>query len=122
MGHFDGGSSRNPGPGASAMWLEYEDGSSWVKATNWLGSTTNNKVKRIRVYGDSQLVVNQTLGNWKVREPDLKPLAEEAKRLAAKFESFDLLWIPRDQNSQCDALLKAEIKALSRACLGCSPC
>jgi len=127
IGRFDGGRSNNPGIGASAFSLEYEDRTT-VSLVKKLGVVTNNEaeyvglidllhyalehgVKRIRVYGDSQLIINQTLGKWKVKHADLKPLAEEAKSLAAQFEKFDLVWIPREDNGTCDALVKTEIKA-----------
>lgn len=126
IGYFDGGSSSNPGLGASAWALEYDDGTT-MTGMKPLGVVTNNEaeyvglidlllyaldhgVKRIRVYGDSQLIVNQTLGKWKVKDADLTPLAEEAKRLAAQFEEFQLVWIPREENTKCDALVKQTIK------------
>jgi ribonuclease HI len=126
IGHFDGGSSNNPGLGASAWALEYTDGST-VTGVNGLGVTTNNRaeydglihlleyalehgVRRMRVYGDSTLIINQTKGEWKVKDTDLKPLAARAKELVAKFQEIELIYIPREENTQCDALVKQTIK------------
>jgi probable phosphoglycerate mutase len=126
IGHFDGGSSNNPGLAAWAFALKYKDAP--VALSGRLGITTNNVaeyrglislleyalehgVRRLLVKGDSALVVEQVKGNWKVKDADLKPLAARAKELAVKFELFELVWIPRDQNSQCDEMVKAEIEA-----------
>lgn len=126
IGRFDGGSSSNPGPAASAWALEYPD-KTCVTGIKGLGVSTNNQaeydgllrlleyalahdVRRMTVYGDSKLILNQAKGEWKVKDEKLKPLAARAKELIAQFEKLDLVWIPREQNDLCDALVKATIK------------
>lgn len=52
---------------------------------------------------DSQLVVNQVAGSWKVNKENLKPLNAEAKALLSKFHSTLVEWIPREMNSRADA-------------------
>lgn len=50
------------------------------------------------VYSDSQLIVNQISGNWKVKEQRLKPLAKEGKEILASKRGVSVKWIPREQN------------------------
>jgi ribonuclease HI len=126
IGKFDGGSSANPGLGASAWMLDYPD-QNRVTGTKRLGITTNNRaeydglinllesallrgVRHIHVYGDSRLIVEQIKGNWKVKDRELKPLAARVQELIAQFATFEIEWIPREKNAECDALVKRTIK------------
>jgi ribonuclease HI len=126
VGMFDGGSSQNPGEGAYGWALEYPDKTTMTGVQS-LGVVTNNvaeyqglihlleyalahDVKRIRVYGDSKLIINQASGTWKVKAGELAPLAKQARELIAKFDSCELTWIPREENAACDALVKAKIR------------
>ncbi|NEN97829.1 MAG: ribonuclease HI family protein, partial [Moorea sp. SIO3I7] len=54
--------------------------------------------------GDSQLVINQLKGTWRVKTPHLRPLWTKAKSLLNQFDSVQLEWIPRAQNSEADAV------------------
>lgn len=56
------------------------------------------------IKGDSQLVINQVQGTFRVRVPRLRPLNERVLELAKEFKDVDLRWIPREQNKQADAL------------------
>jgi ribonuclease HI len=58
----------------------------------------------ITVRGDSQLVIRQLEGKYRVKEPKLKPLFERVVKLAHEFQRFEVQWIPREQNKQADAL------------------
>ena len=60
--------------------------------------------KHVIIEGDSQLVVNQLNGTWKVRQDHLRPLHSEVSKNLGKFESFSLKWIPREKNSTADKL------------------
>jgi len=121
IGYFDGASRGNPGEaGAGACIVDFDKGQILWKEFKYLGKRTNNeaeyealilllrellnrKLYNCVVKGDSKLVVNQMLGNWKIREPRLLPLAEEALFLIDKTKAR-LQWIPRQENSLADSL------------------
>ena len=52
----------------------------------------------VEIKGDSQLVINQAAGNWKVKQPHLRPLKDEAVGLLNRFKSFQLTWQPREES------------------------
>jgi ribonuclease HI len=58
----------------------------------------------VTVRSDSQLLVRQFLGEYKVRDAKLRPLHDEARRLARAFDSFEIVHIPREQNRAADRL------------------
>ena len=70
-------------------------------------------IKRLRVYSDSQLIVNQIKGLYKVKHPDLRPLHERAKKQAASLESFTIQYVPREQNRDADDLANAALDSTS---------
>jgi ribonuclease HI len=61
-------------------------------------------VEKIRVYLDSELVVNTVTGDWDLDPAHLRPLLEEAQGLAAGFEDAKLTWVPREMNTEADLL------------------
>lgn len=63
-----------------------------------------NGIARLRVISDSELMVKQMRGQYRVQSPDLKPLYEEAKRLAARLEAFQIEHVLRGKNKRADAL------------------
>jgi len=64
----------------------------------------------IKIYGDSNLVIQQMLGNWRMKSGFYIPVAFRAKELLKKFKKRpDLYWIPREENSIADELSKAEL-------------
>lgn len=119
--HIDGSVEGNPGPGAIGVVIEDGHGTpveAWGEA---IGHCTNNQAeyqallaalrksrrlgaKHVTVRSDSQLLVRQFLGEYKVRDAKLKPLHEEAQRLARAFDSFEIVHIPREQNRAADRL------------------
>lgn len=127
MAHFDGGSRGNPGPAAAAAVLELA-GHSPVELARFLGEETNNvaeyngvllaldavaglaadgvPVGEVVLRGDSQLVVNQLSGAWRIKDPTLEGLAERCgaaiERLGARvrFEH-----VPRARNKRADRLV-----------------
>lgn len=119
--HVDGSVEGNPGPGAIGVVIEDGHGTpveAWGEA---IGHCTNNQAeyqallaalrkarrlgaKTVTVRSDSQLLVRQFLGEYKVRDAKLKPLHEEARRLARAFDSFEIVHIPREQNRAADRL------------------
>lgn len=116
----DGGSRGNPGPSASGYVLLSMDDEVLVERGVYLGITTNNQaeyqavkfaledalkrgVKRISIYLDSLLVVNQMKGVFKVRNRDLWPIHQSIKELCGKFEKFSFTHVPRELNKLADA-------------------
>jgi ribonuclease HI len=69
----------------------------------------NTGAKRVEAFGDSMLVCKQMKGAWKVKAANLRPLVEQAKKLAASFNFFDIQHIYREKNSEADALANRAI-------------
>ncbi len=118
-GCFDGASRGNPGPaGAGAALLDGRGEILW-RCAEPLGERTNNEAEylalillleeadrrgaSVDIRGDSQLVVNQVTGRWKIKEPRLALLASDAVALLRKTGST-LTWVPRDRNALADDL------------------
>src|SRR5229473_2278836 len=98
--NIDGAARGNPGPAAYGVIVRRPDGTTHESLGKYIGRHTNNVaeyyaliaaldyaaasgIKRLRVFSDSQLIVNQIKGLYKVKHPDLRPLHERAKRQAA---------------------------------------
>lgn len=119
--HCDGGSRGNPGPSGYGAVIEDPAGQVVARLSEFLGKQTNNYaeysgllavlnwalengVRRLRVVSDSELMVNQMKGRYKVGSPGLRPLWEEARRRTAKLERFDMGHTLRGGNKEADAL------------------
>jgi acyl dehydratase/ribonuclease HI len=128
--NIDGAARGNPGPAAYGVILRRPDGTTHESLGKYIGRTTNNVaeyyaliaaldyaaasgIKRLRVYSDSQLIVNQIKGLYKVKHPDLRPLHERAKKQAAALESFKIQYVPREQNRDADDLANAALDSTS---------
>lgn len=115
----DGGSRGNPGPSASGFVILDLDKNIVVKKGTYLGVTTNNQaeyqavkfgleealslgVRKLHVYLDSLLVVNQMLGKFKVRNRDLWPIHAAIKDLVKRFDSVEFTHVPREMNKLAD--------------------
>ncbi|HTU82607.1 MAG TPA: ribonuclease HI family protein [Candidatus Acidoferrales bacterium] len=118
----DGGSRGNPGPAASGAVLIAPDGEPVEEAGAYLGIATNNVaewnalligleaalargVRRLSVRLDSELVVKQLLGEYRVKHADLQPLHRRAVALLRRFEQVDVAHVPRKQNVLADRLV-----------------
>ena len=119
--YSDGAARGNPGPaGAGAVLLD-EDGHVIAELTKFLGVATNNvaeytafiigleEAKRRGVDDldarmDSLLVVEQMRGRWKIKHPNMKPLALRAGELFASFPKRTIAHVPREENTIADAL------------------
>ena len=119
--YADGAARGNPGPaGAGAVLLDGE-GHVIAELTKPLGTTTNNVaeytaliigleearrrgVDEIDVRMDSLLVVQQMRGAWKIKHPNMKPLALRAGELLASFRARTISHVPREDNTIADAL------------------
>ncbi|MGW2487519.1 bifunctional RNase H/acid phosphatase [Streptomyces sp. NPDC001606] len=128
----DGGSRGNPGPaGYGAVVRDAATGQTLAEAAEYLGVATNNVAEyrglvaglraartldptaRVHVRMDSKLVVEQMSGRWKIKHPDLKPLATEARSLfPADRVSYE--WIPRAENKHADRLANEAMDAGAR--------
>ncbi len=119
--HCDGGSRGNPGPSGYGVVVESADGSVVAELSEFLGVKTNNFAeysgmlaalayalehghRRLRVVADSELMVKQMKGQYRVNSPELRPLYEEAKRRAAKLERFEIQHVLRGKNKGADRL------------------
>ena len=128
--YSDGASRGNPGPaGAGAVLLDAE-GHVIAELTKFLGVTTNNVaeyqgfiigleeaqrrgVDDLDVRMDSMLVVEQMRGRWKIKHPNMKPLALKAGALFATFPTRTIVHVPRDENAIADALSNRAIDEAS---------
>lgn len=134
----DGGSRGNPGPaGYGAVVIDPATGETLAEAAEYIGVATNNVAEykgliaglraakalvpdapadggpRVHVRMDSKLVVEQMSGRWKIKHPDMKPLAAEAARiLPASDVTYE--WIPREKNKHADRLANEAMDAGKR--------
>ncbi|MFC8256183.1 bifunctional RNase H/acid phosphatase [Streptomyces sp. NPDC057291] len=134
----DGGSRGNPGPaGYGAVVIDPVTGETLAEAAEYIGVATNNVAEykgliaglkaakalvpdasaegalQVRVRMDSKLVVEQMSGRWKIKHPDMKPLAAEAARiLPASAVTYE--WIPREKNKHADRLANEAMDAGKR--------
>ena len=121
IAHCDGGSRGNPGPAGYGAVIEDKNGRILARLSEYLGKRTNNyaeysallgvlawclehKHSRLRVVADSELMVKQMQGKYKVNSPDLRPLWEEARRRANQLERFEIAHTLRGGNKEADRL------------------
>jgi probable phosphoglycerate mutase len=119
--HCDGGSRGNPGPSGYGAVIEDANGRVVAELSQFLGIRTNNYAeyagllgvlkwaiengaKRLRVISDSELMVKQMQGKYKVASPILRPLFEEARKLTRRIASFEIRHTLRGGNKQADRL------------------
>lgn len=118
----DGGSRGNPGPAASGAVLVDPAGQVLDEVGRYLGIATNNVaewtalciglerakergIRRLAVRMDSELVVKQMRGEYRVKHADLQPLHQRAKATLRSFEHVDIKHVPRKQNALADRLV-----------------
>ncbi len=123
--YTDGASSGNPGDAGIGVLIFFN--ARMYEISRYIGKTTNNeaeyqslisalrkaqelKADSIEVFMDSQLVVRQVKGIYKVKKKHLQKLFEEAKSLLNSFENYKIKHISRDNNKRADSLAKAAIK------------
>jgi probable phosphoglycerate mutase len=119
--HCDGGSRGNPGPAGYGAVVTDPTGRVVARLSRYLGVQTNNfaeyqgllavlqwavenGTKRLRVVSDSELMVKQMKGVYKVKHPGLLPLWQEAKRLAVRLDGFEMRHTLRGGNKEADQL------------------
>lgn len=121
LAYIDGGARGNPGPAGYGVHLTDSEDNVVAEISRYLGHRTNNFAEysallaaleysiehdwaALRVISDSELLVKQINGEYKVRNPDLKELYDRAKALARKLNRFSIRHVLRSQNKDADRL------------------
>ena len=121
IANVDGASRGNPGPASYGLVLRGPDGVTKCEMGKYVGRTTNNVaeyfaliaaldfatangIDSLKVQSDSELLVRQMQGRYKVKSPDLRPLYERAQKLAHGLAHFAIEHVPRERNAAADAL------------------
>jgi len=130
--NIDGASRGNPGPAAYGVVIRDGRGEIVAKLKKYIGRMTNNVaeyygliaaldyaeshgVRAIRVESDSELLVKQMRGQYKVKSEDLRPLFERAQKMSKAFDSFRIEHVYREQNREADALANEALDETSGA-------
>jgi ribonuclease HI len=120
--NVDGGSRGNPGPAAYGVVVRDPRGEIVARLKKYIGINTNNVaeyfgliaaldyaqnhgIRGLHVESDSELMVKQMRGQYKVKSAELKPLFERANKMSQTFESFRISHVYREQNKEADALV-----------------
>lgn len=126
--NFDGASRGNPGPAGIGAVIFHNGQEIWASC-QYIGTKTNNQseysalilglqealtrdIKQLHVYGDSQLVINQINGIYKVKNVGLQELYQEVQRLKAEFETIVFTHIYREFNKRADHLSNMALDVL----------
>lgn len=126
----DGGARGNPGPAGAGVVIRDDHGRSILEAGYFLGKTTNNVAEytamlmgleaaqkfgaeQVSLFSDSELMVKQLTGEYKVRDARLAELFEQAQRMLIGFESWQIRHIRREQNRRADNLANKAMDARS---------
>lgn len=120
--NVDGGARGNPGPAAIGIVVRDGEGNVLQDLGETIGEATNNVAEyralirgiglarelgatELQIHGDSELVVKQMLGQYKVKHPDMKPLHAEAKAALEGLDSWSISHVRREQNAEADTLV-----------------
>lgn len=126
--HVDGGARGNPGPAAVAAVVSDEDGEILTDAAQVIGRATNNHAEyravllgietarklgasAVDLVGDSELVVKQLKGEYRVKNADLKPLHAEVKAALAELDDWSIRHVRRENNAEADRLVNEALDA-----------
>jgi ribonuclease HI len=127
--YCDGGARGNPGPaaiGAVVLDPSTDPPTRLATVSERIGVATNNvaeyralvagleaarefPARRVRVRADSQLIVRQLEGRYRVKQAHLRPYYERARELLSEYEDVELTHVPREQNTEADALVNAAL-------------
>lgn len=126
--YIDGGSKGNPGPAACAAVIKTaDDGQTVLDRGEYLGEATNNvaeyeglllglrlaadlKAGEIEVRSDSELLVRQLTGEYRVKNDRLKELHAEVRRRLDDFDGVQIRHVPREQNTEADRLVNETVR------------
>jgi probable phosphoglycerate mutase len=121
VAYIDGGSRGNPGPGGYGVLIEDEAGNLRAELRGFLGVTTNNVAeyrgllaalqyaqahghRDVRIRSDSQLLIRQMTGQYRVKHPGLQPLFQQARTLVDSLNRVTFEHVRREQNTHADRL------------------
>jgi ribonuclease HI len=121
VAYCDGGSRGNPGPAGFGVYIQDSAGKVLAELSQYLGAHTNNFAeysallaalefaithghKSLRVISDSELMVKQMKGQYRVNSPELRPLYEEARRRIPQLDHFQIQHVLREKNRHADRL------------------
>jgi ribonuclease HI len=124
--HTDGASRGNPGPAAIGVVIKDGSAGPVVTISRRIGRATNNQAeyraviaaleaalehsaRQVLLYSDSELIVKQLKGHYRVKNQDLKPLYQQVGRLIARLDSFHVRHVPRNRNREADRLANAAL-------------
>jgi ribonuclease HI len=119
--YTDGAARGNPGPAAVGAVIKDEKNNIIATISRRLGTTTNNQAeyraiiyalekaavlgaRQVTLYSDSELVVQQINGRYKIKQTALRALYQEVVKLAGVLGKFEIAYIPRERNKEADAL------------------
>jgi ribonuclease HI len=125
--YTDGASSGNPGPAAIGAVIKDERGNLITSISQHIGTTTNNQAeyraiiaalekaislgaRDVELRSDSELVVKQIKGRYRVKKATLRPLYQKVVQLIGSLEAFTITHIPREQNREADRLANKALK------------
>jgi ribonuclease HI len=121
VAYCDGGSRGNPGPAGFGVYIQDSAGRVLAELSEYLGTRTNNFAeysallaaldfaitnghRSLRVISDSELMVKQMKGQYRVNSPELRPMYEEAKRRVSQVDHFQIQHVLREKNRHADRL------------------
>jgi ribonuclease HI len=130
--NIDGGSRGNPGPAAYGVLIRDPQGEVIARLKKYIGHNTNNVaeyfgliaaldyaqthgIRALRIESDSELLVRQMHGQYKVKSGDLRPLHERAKKMTQALESFRIDHVLRERNREADKLVNEALDETSRS-------
>lgn len=119
--HIDGGARGNPGPAGAGVVIADENGATLHESAHFLGTQTNNAAEylalihalrraadmpaqQVRIHSDSELLVKQITGEYRVKSPSLERLYEQAQLLLLRFANWSIRHVRREQNKRADEL------------------
>ncbi len=128
--YADGASRGNPGPAAIGVAIKDKRGKLITSISQRIGRATNNQAeyraiiaaleeatrlgaKQVDIKMDSELVVKQVTGEYRVKKATLKPLYQQVKQLQGLLEGFTITHIPRQQNTEADKLANKALDSYS---------
>ena len=126
--YTDGASRGNPGPASYGFLLVFDDEGIVHEESGYIGKTTNNRAEyravinalekakdfhdgKVELYSDSQLLVRQMQGRWKVKSPEIRKLYKIARKRTEKFESVEFKHVSRETKyvSKADSLCNEKL-------------
>ncbi len=127
--HVDGAARGNPGPAAIGAIIKDGEGKLIARISRRIGATTNNQAeyraiiaalekalelgaRQVELNSDSELVVKQLNGSYRVKNAALRPLYQQVKQLQAKLDGFSITHVPRERNTEADNLANMALDAI----------